>query len=654
MSCTCSTAPFCPCNLGPAGVASAAYPPMPAPAPLSVAYPSLVEPEPPADTTPAKKRPSRKGRANTPWLRERMAEPSILEKIDRLRQTPEGCALLEKWIDAEYARGSFFEFFKQAWSVVEPSTELVINWHHKLLCSVLQALFMDWLRGKRDRKYVNLIRNVAVNIPPGTSKSKVISVCFMAWCWLHFPGMRFIALSVNDEAAMRDARDARMLIESTWYRESFGVDWALRLDQDAVSNFGNSEGGNRISMAAKSEIVGLRGDCICNDDPNNPKKAESRTERKEINDLWSTNQYNRVNDPVRSMRIIVQQRTNAADLTGFVIDQQGVWSPKNPNGWLHIVIPAEFDPSCKFVLPPELQALLREFLPEQEIVVEDPRTEENETLDVERMPRSFLDGERERWRGTGNYAGQMQQRPSAAEGAIVQRAWFNFFRLGGGVRKDHDDKDTIATSAGRVRPAHCHDGKAVVIRQAKHRPGYYDFDWITVSVDPASRKKDKETDKEAKKKSNYGILVVAGKGGRRYVLDDRSQRGHLHEIMAVLKVVVEEWEPDSILIEPKAAGPDVMSELNRAMGDGEIPMIAIEEADPGNQDKEMRLEACLSYFKNGMVHLLDGASWLQEFVDELAMFPNGLRNDRVDALSQVLNHARDNTAGDGAGGLPDW
>jgi predicted phage terminase large subunit-like protein len=471
--------------------------------------------------------------------------------------------------------------------------------------------------------------------------SRILAVCFQAWAWLHCPGMKFICLSVNDDATMRDARATRDLIRSPWYVESFGIEWSIKTDQDAISNYGNTAGGERISMASKSEIVGLRADVILIDDANNPKKSESKNERDEINELWSSNQYNRVNDGMRSLRIGVQQRTHAADWTGNVVSLQGTWAYDNRDGWLHVVIPAEFEEARRFVLPEVLAQLLRDAgLPQDDLVLADPRTKEGDSIDPVRMPTEYLASERKRWAGTGNYAGQMQQSPVATEGNKVNRAWWNFFRLASGVRPDIDELES-----GRPRPAMCHAGEAKVVHGKHYGPGEWDFDWITISIDCASKKTEKG--------SNYGILVIGGKGGRRYVLDDATQRGSLHEIIAILvgtdddpehprsSGLVQKWRPDSILIEPKAAGPDVMDTLIEQMGKGDVPMVAIWEAEPGNQDKEMRLEAAIPYIKNGMVHLLDGAPWLEEFVKELSLFPNGLRDDRVDALSQCLNHRRE-------------
>lgn len=567
--------------------------------------------------------------AAAPWNpKYRKPEPSLadrtLETIRQMGTTPEGTAELMKWLQAEKARASFAEFVKQAWHVVEPSTKLQWNWHHQLICCVLQALFMDWMKAQREEDYLNACKNAVFNVPPGSLKSRLIAVCFHAWVWLHWPGFRIIALSVNLSAAMRDARDARTLMSSAWYLETFHIAWNIKGDQDAVSDFGNTEGGVRLSLPSKAVVVGVRGDCILIDDANDPDSTQK--DRDEVNERWDTTQFNRVNDGMRSLRLGVQQRTHSTDWTAHVLEIQGTW-PDKPDGWLHVVLPAEFEAERRFVLPEPLAKILREHLPASELVLADPRTKEGETIDVRRFSYDYLKSERERTKGTGYVAGQLQQRPALAEGAKVQRQWWGWCRLAGGVREHFDEVEL-----GRPRPAHCHNGDAQVVHAKVQSPGNWDFDWMTISVDPAAKKTDKG--------SNYGILVIAGKGGRRYVIDDRTQRGAFHEICDILKEMIRFWEPDSILIEPKAAGPDIMDELKKSMGDGTCPVVAIEEAEPGNSDKEMRLEACLSYIKNGMVHLLDGAPWLEEFVEELSLFPVGPRSDRVDALSQALNFVR--------------
>ena len=57
------------------------------------------------------------------------------------------------------------------------STPLVWNWHLDILCDELQA----WIEGRTEH------RNLAINVPPGSMKSTVVSVCLPAWRWLTKP-----------------------------------------------------------------------------------------------------------------------------------------------------------------------------------------------------------------------------------------------------------------------------------------------------------------------------------------------------------------------------------------------------------------------------------------------------------------------------------
>ena len=67
------------------------------------------------------------------------------------------------------AKDSLYEFFKQAWPIMEGDTPFIDNWHIKAIADHLQACF------NRD------IRNLLINVPPRTGKSSLISVAFPAW-----------------------------------------------------------------------------------------------------------------------------------------------------------------------------------------------------------------------------------------------------------------------------------------------------------------------------------------------------------------------------------------------------------------------------------------------------------------------------------------
>lgn len=580
----------------------------------------LVERDRKAAQPPPKRKP---GRPKTPWVQRKLEEQQKLDEIaDQIIAATENVetrSALLRQVDALLAVADFAEYCRQAWHVVEPSTELEWNWHHELICKIIQGVFEDWMRGQDDKKFVQKIRNIVFNVPPGSLKSRILCVFFPSWAWIHRPGWKVICLSVNEEVALRDARDTRNLIRSDWYQTMFQPDWSIKEDQDAIKNYGNTRGGIRLSRAQASEIVGLRGDFILIDDPNNPKEAESAAVRNEVNEIWKNNIFNRVNDPVRSVRIGIQQRTHAMDWTGYVTKNDGVWTPEdpNPNKWLHVVIPAEFEPDRRCVTP----------------WGSDPRTEPGESLHPVRMTREFLAAERVRF-GSQAYAGQMQQRPVLAEGGRVKVGWLNWCRLAEGV---FPLVDAHKHNNNRPRPDG-HNGSEAYLIPGRH--GYrteFDLDWVVISVDPAAKKTERG--------SNYGILVIGGKGMRRFVLDDRSRRGEITDILKVLKEMIAIWRPDKILIEAKAAGPSLLSMFTQELQNGDIRdangksiVVVVEPVEPGAADKETRFDACIPQIEAGLLYVLDGAPWVAEFVDELTSFPLGAHDDRVDALSQCLNH----------------
>lgn len=565
------------------------------------------------------------GQPRSPWRQRKEAE---LERQGRLQErilqaVQAGQALeIAQAIDIALARVCFSKFCQLAWHVIEPSTRLEWGGHHELICTVLQALFEDWLRSKIERDYIPLVRNTVFNCPPGSLKSKLIAVLFPAWVWIRAPGTKFICVSVNDAAAKRDARDNRALMASDWYQTSFQPDWQIREENDAISDFGNTAGGTRLSRASGSVIVGLRGDFFLGDDLNDPEKSNEEAERLKVKQTWDTNQYNRVNDPQRSQRICVQQRVHVDDHTGHVLKKQGLWSKKNPNGWMHIVLPAEFETKrAAFKLPNGLRKYVRD-LPGA--VLADWRKEEGESLHPERITRQYLEDEKKRWAGTSNYAGQMQQRPAPAGGGKVQKRWFGWFRLEKGVRDDIDELDT-----GRPRPDGCEANETITVPAAHYRPGCWDFDLVAITVDPAMKKTERG--------SLWGMIAWGIKGGRRFGLDDRSQRGEPDMAVQVIKELVTLWKPEKIVIENKAGGEGLRRSLEIEMANGDMPMVEIVMVNPGTQDKDARLNSAIPTIANGMLFLREGAEWVYEYVQELTSYPNYSSNDRVDCTTMIIN-----------------
>ena len=90
-----------------------------------------------------------------------------------------------------------------------------------------------------------------------------------------------------------------------------------------------------------------------------------------------------------------------------------------------------------------------------------------------------------------------------------------------------------------------------------------------------------------------------------------------------------EWEPDSFLVEKKAAGAPLIQELRR-IG------IPVDEFTPSRgNDKVARLNAVADLFASGTVWVPD-RRWAREVIEEVLAFPVGEHDDYVDTMTQAL------------------
>ena len=95
----------------------------------------------------------------------------------------------------------------------------------------------------------------------------------------------------------------------------------------------------------------------------------------------------------------------------------------------------------------------------------------------------------------------------------------------------------------------------------------------------------------------------------------------------------QEWEPDMVIIEKKAAGAPLIQELCN-IG------VPVQGYTPSRgADKRVRINAVADIFASGMVWRPD-TRWAQEVVDQVAEFPNGEHDEFVDCTSQALMRFR--------------
>jgi predicted phage terminase large subunit-like protein len=279
-------------------------------------------------------------------------------------------------------------FVRWAWAIIEPATPLIWNWHLDAICEHLQALIDGTLA----------TNNLVISVPPGSGKSRMVSVMLPAWLWIKQPGWKGIFASGNPRVSSRDSMLTRALIGSGAYKNNFGIAWDLSDSQDAKTLFVNSIGGFRQATTSGSRVTGDRADFLGIDDPLDAQAAFSKAERDAVVIWYSQAFANRLNDLRTGRRVIIAQRLHEEDLIGYVLANEH-------SQWEHLMIPMEFEAKRRFTTS---------------IGWTDPRTTDGDLLFAERYPAEIVQQERARL-GRSGYAGQMQQRPAALEGELFKR-----------------------------------------------------------------------------------------------------------------------------------------------------------------------------------------------------------------------------------------
>jgi predicted phage terminase large subunit-like protein len=208
---------------------------------------------------------------------------------------------------------------------------------------------------------------------------------------------------------------------------------------------------------------------------------------------------------------------------------------------------------------------------------------EGEALWPERFPLEDLNRKREAVGGAA-WASLYQQRPAAAEGAIFKREWWRPYR---------------------------------------ELP---EFSQIVQSWDTAF-KKGAET--------SYSVCTTWGLAENGYfLLSVWRNRVEFPELRRTLIALADQWKPTAILVEDRASGQSLLQELKSATT---LPVLAVR----ADSDKLSRAQAVTPLVEAGKVFVPESASWLSDYIAELAAFPMGNYDDAVDSTTQALNYFRE-------------
>ncbi len=329
-------------------------------------------------------------------IREPMAL-SVKFYREEIARRQEAAMLDEARADADGVRRrcqKFSEFVQEAWKVIEPGTKLRWNWHMQAMCDHLEAISRGTLKPR-----------LIINVPPGSSKSTIVSVMWQAWEWgpLGKRHLRFVSTSFDLTNVKRDTGKTLDLIRSSWFQSLWPE---VELKTEGVLSFSNYDTGSRLGVAFKS-VTGKRGDRLLVDDPHSVDGAESETQRDNATRKFIEGGLNRINDWETSAIVIVMQRLHEEDLTGVLLARD--------YGFIHLMIPNEFEQARRCTTPLQVPDPDR---PGKTKDWTDPRSYEGELMDPVRAGASATEDVKKS--GDYMYAGQYQQRPAPREGGMFK------------------------------------------------------------------------------------------------------------------------------------------------------------------------------------------------------------------------------------------
>lgn len=310
-----------------------------------------------------------------------------MQALKQLLELPEAA------IDRELCRRSLIDFVEAAWHLHHPRTEFLRSWHHDAICEHLEGVT------------AGEIQRLIINVPPGCTKSFIVSVYWPAWTWTHSPERQFLCASYSGELSTRDTRRSRTVLQSPWYQRRWGDVFSFSGDQNRKTRFDNDRAGFRIATSVGGSVTGERADVLILDDPH--KTEEELSEARRATDLgwldstWST----RHNDERTSADVVVMQRLHEEDATGHLLEQ---WEDV-----VHLRLPMEYEPEAACVTDTGFG---------------DPREEPGELLHPERFDRESV-ARLKRRLGSYGSAGQLQQDPAPTEGGILKKHWWRFHRF---------------------------------------------------------------------------------------------------------------------------------------------------------------------------------------------------------------------------------
>ena len=429
-------------------------------------------------------------------------------------------------------KNDFMSFVKYVWP------DFIEGSHHKIMAE------------KFNKVATGDLKRIVINMAPRHTKSEFASYLLPSWMIGKNPKLKIIQATHTTELAVRFGRKAKNLIDSQEYQKIFQT--KLREDSKAAGRWETNEGGEYFAAGVGGSITGRGADLLIIDDPHSEQDALNTNALERTWEWYTSGPRQRLQPG--GIIVVVMTRWNTKDLTGKLINAQ---KESKADQWEVIEFPA--------ILPNE-KPLWPEYW----------KLEELEGVKAG-LP-------------IGKWNAQYQQNPTAEEGSIIKREWWQLW-----------DKD--------LPPLH----------------------HVIQSYDTAFLKKE-TADYSAI--TTWGVFYPTEDSGPNLILlDVVKDRFEFPELRRVALEQYNYWKPESVIVEGKASGMPLTFEL-RKQG---IPVINYTPSR-GN-DKHARVNAVAPLFESGQIWATDD-KFSEEVIEECAAFPFGDHDDYVDSMTQALMRYR--------------
>ncbi|KGV79480.1 phage terminase large subunit [Burkholderia pseudomallei] len=466
-------------------------------------------------------------------------------------------------------------FFSRYFFKHRQAIKFRVNWHHVLIADTVQRVIDGTLK------------NVVINVPPGSSKTELVAINLIARGLALNPRARFLHISYSDDLALLNSETARDIVASDEYQAL----WPLKVADDAKSKkrwnvlVDGKKAGGVYAVSLGGQITGFRAGhmaegwqgAIIIDDPLKVEDAYSKTNRDKANRKLQSTVKSRKASPDTPI-IVIMQRLAEEDPTGFIKAR------KLPGEWEFIEIPALITDEYVAKLPAHIRARV-----ECDERDEDgrysywPYKEPLQELLASEKADAYV------------FNGQYMQRPSPLGGGIIQSG--KFLRYG-------------------------------ALPQLQYRKIFAD------------------TAQKTAERNDYSVFECWGLGydNRVYLIDLVRGKWKAPELK---RRAIDFWNKHAAIgaddpgapvlrqmkVEDKSSGTGLIQDIQ---AEGGIPIEGIERV----KDKLTRVMDVVSHIDAGNVGVPMDAPWVSDFLTECDSFTaddTHMHDDQIDPMVDAIN-----------------